>query len=70
MASKLARAIRIVEKIGICLVFPIENRADPPSLWAALHPNEKMRWEWTDDGDNRVATARLLSLNVVVIDDR
>lgn len=54
MASKLARAIKLVEKAGFLLVFPIENREEPPSLWHALYPGEKMIWEWDDDGDSRV----------------
>ncbi len=37
------------------LVFPIENRKEPHSLWSVLHPRSAMRWEWDDDGDNRVA---------------
>lgn len=51
----LARAVKLVDKAGILLVFPIENREDPPSLWNALHPGEKMVWEWDEDGDFRVA---------------
>lgn len=53
-ASKVARAVKLVEKAGFLLVFPIENRAAPPSLWHALYPGEKMVWEWDDDGDGRV----------------
>ncbi len=37
------------------LVFPVLNREEPPSLWGELFPNSKMRWEWDDAGDSRVA---------------
>ncbi|MEO8877248.1 MAG: hypothetical protein ABI461_16765, partial [Polyangiaceae bacterium] len=55
MATKLSRAVKLIEKLGICLVFPLENRSDPPSLWSALYPGEKMLWEWDEDGDGRVS---------------
>jgi len=48
------KAVKLVEKAGFLLVFPIENREEPPSLWHALYPGEKMVWEWDDDGDGRV----------------
>ncbi|HVK60590.1 MAG TPA: hypothetical protein VM432_03525 [Bdellovibrionales bacterium] len=37
------------------LVFPQENRKEPRSLWYEFFPKTKMRWEWDDDGDSRVA---------------
>ncbi len=55
MSSGISRALTAIEKIGICLVFPIKNAKDPPSLWAALYPGEEMIWEWDEDGDSRVA---------------
>jgi hypothetical protein len=55
MASKTSRAVKLIEKLGICLVFPIKNAKDPPSLWAALYPGEEMIWEWDADGDHRVS---------------
>lgn len=54
MASKIARGVKLIEKLGICLVFPIKNASDPPALWNALYPGEKMLWEWDHDGDGRV----------------
>lgn len=50
----LAAAVKIVERLGIALVFPLPDKADPPSLWSALYPNHRMRWEWSDDADDRV----------------
>ena len=37
------------------LVFPIKNAKEPRSLWSELFPRSKMKWEWDDNGDNRVA---------------
>jgi hypothetical protein len=54
-ARELGRAIKIVERLGITLVYPIDNRAEPPSLWAELHPRSKMEWSWDEDADPRVA---------------
>jgi hypothetical protein len=53
--SRQALAIRHVEKQGILLVFAIDNRREPLSLWFCLHPRSQMRWEWDDSGDDRVA---------------
>lgn len=55
MSSGIKRAIKAIEKIGICLVFPVKNAKDPPSLWSVLYPGEEMIWEWDEDGDARVS---------------
>jgi hypothetical protein len=52
---KLARAVSIVDRLGIALVYPIDNRPEPPSLWSALHPRSEMAWAWDEDADPRVA---------------
>jgi hypothetical protein len=49
-----AQALRAIEKHGILLTFPIDNRPQPDSLWSAHYP-DKMRWEWDETGDDRVA---------------
>jgi hypothetical protein len=55
--SKLQnKAIQAIEKNGILLVYPIDNRPTPLSLWSELYPRTKMRWEWDQDGDDRVAS--------------
>lgn len=54
------KAIRKINENGILLVFPINNREEPNSLWAELHPRTKMRWEWTEDGDDKVGDMWLL----------
>lgn len=55
MKKALARAIQIVERLGISLVYPIDNRPEPRSLWSELHPKSKMVWSWDSDADPRVA---------------
>lgn len=52
---KLARALSIVDRLGFCLVYPIDNAREPPSLWSELHPRSKMEWSWDADADPRVA---------------
>ena len=52
---KLARAVSIIERLGICLVYPIDNAREPPSLWSELYPRSKMEWSWDADADPRVA---------------
>jgi hypothetical protein len=51
----LKKAIQAIEKHGVLLVFTIDNRPEPLSLWKVFYPRTKMRWEWTDDGDEKVA---------------
>lgn len=45
---------RINEK-GALLVFPVNNRKEPPSLWSEFYPRIKMRWEWDESGDDKVS---------------
>ncbi|WP_374029060.1 hypothetical protein [Bdellovibrio bacteriovorus] len=57
MSSKVKRRkmIDAIERRGCLLVYPLENRKEPASLWSELYPRTKMRWEWDQEGDNRVA---------------
>jgi len=48
-------AIQAINNAGALLVFPIDNRKEPASLWSHFHPRSPMRWEWDEAGDNRVA---------------
>jgi len=50
-----AKAVKALEKHGILLTYPIDNKPEPLSLWSAFYPNDKMVWEWDDNGDDRVA---------------
>jgi hypothetical protein len=52
---KLDRAIAAIDRLGICLVYPVDNRPEPVSLWSALYPRSKMSWSWDADADPRVA---------------
>ncbi len=51
----LSSAIKKVNAKGMLLVFPHDNRQDPPSLWSEFFPRSKMRWEWDQEGDTRVS---------------
>jgi hypothetical protein len=53
--AKTQAAIQSINARGILLVFPIENRTDIPSLWSCFYPRSKMKWEWDENGDDRVA---------------
>jgi hypothetical protein len=50
----VAKAVQLINKKGLLLVFPQENRKEPASLWYEFFPRTKMRWEWDESGDNRV----------------
>ena len=50
-----AAAIKAIDRHGMLLAFPLDNRPEPKSLWSVFYPRTKMRWEWDDSGDNRVA---------------
>jgi len=54
-SSQVKTAIGKVNKNGILLVFPMNNKKEPHSLWAELHPRTKLRWEWDGDGDHKVS---------------
>jgi hypothetical protein len=51
----LRSAVTKINRRGILLVYPIQNRPEPASLWSEFYPRSKMRWEWDDGSDRRVA---------------
>ncbi len=53
-------AIEKINQNGILLVFPVNNKKEPRSLWSEFHPRTPMRWEWDETGDNRVGKMWLL----------
>ncbi|MGE9743580.1 AlkZ-related protein [Bdellovibrio bacteriovorus] len=53
--KKKTQMVKAINQRGCLLVYPLENRKEPASLWSELYPRTKMRWEWDQDGDNRVA---------------
>jgi hypothetical protein len=52
---RLSNAISRINDHGALLVFPINNRELPNSLWAEFFPKTKMVWEWNEDSDYKVA---------------
>lgn len=57
-------AISKINKNGVLLVYPINNRAEPHSLWREFFPRKKMRWEWDGSGDSGVADMWSLMKNL------
>lgn len=51
----LKKAVTKINLHGLLLVFPINNRDEPKSLWSEFYPKTKMRWEWDDEGDHKVS---------------
>lgn len=54
-AQLKAKAIQAINKEGALLVYPLANKKEPLSIWSELYPRTKMRWEWDEGGDTRVA---------------
>lgn len=52
--TKKQKIIAAIEKKGCLLVYPLQNRKEPASLWSELYPRTQMRWAWDESGDNRV----------------
>ena len=44
-----AGAISRINDRGVLLVFPINNRPLPLSLWSEFFPKTRMVWDWNDD---------------------
>lgn len=57
---KIKKAVQEINEKGILLVFPINNRKEPLSLWSQFYPRSKMEWIWDNDGDDRVGQLWLL----------
>ena len=53
-AVNVASAVAAVEAHGALLLYPVENRREPRSLWHHYHPRSAMRWDWDSTGDDRV----------------
>ncbi|MBO9665247.1 MAG: hypothetical protein J7501_00345 [Bdellovibrio sp.] len=60
MGMKKQKAIDAINNKGILLVYPIQNRSEPDSLWQNLYPRSKMRWEWDAGGNQKVADLWLM----------
>lgn len=48
-------AVAAINRAGALLVFPLDNKKEPASIWSHFYPRTPMRWEWDEGGDNRVA---------------
>jgi len=44
-----AGAISRINDKGVLLVFPVNNRPLPSSLWSEFFPGTRMVWDWNDD---------------------
>jgi hypothetical protein len=56
----VSSALKHINKKGMLLVFPQENKKEPPSLWYEFFPRTKMRWEWDENGDTKVSDLWML----------
>lgn len=52
--SSYDKAVKAINKSHVLLVYPIKNAKEPQALWHKLFPRSEMRWEWTDDADDKV----------------
>ena len=50
----LDQAVDRINERGVLLVFPINNRPLPLSLWSEFHPKLRMVWDWNDDAAREV----------------
>jgi hypothetical protein len=48
-------AVDFISRNGVLLVFPINNRQLPRSLWSQFFPDTPMIWDWNEDADHRVS---------------
>ncbi len=51
----LKKAVDKINEYGALLVYPIPQQKDPHSLWSCFFPRTKMKWEWDDGANDRVA---------------
>ncbi len=58
--AKKKKMIETINRRGCLLVYPLANQSEPSSLWSELYPRTKMRWEWDQDGDERVSQLWIL----------
>jgi hypothetical protein len=51
MAKRITadNAVERINERGVLLVFPINNRPLPLSLWSEFFPRTRMVWDWNDD---------------------
>lgn len=49
-----SKAIKAINKYGILLVYPLNGKKEPHSLWSEFYPRSQMNWAWDDGADDRV----------------
>lgn len=54
MKLTIPYAIDQINEQGALLVFPVNNKPTPKSLWSQFYPKTKLKWEWDDGGDQKV----------------
>ena len=54
MSRNYKKAVAAINKHHIQLVYPIKNAHEPGSLWHSLYPRSFMKWDWSEDADQRV----------------
>lgn len=59
-AADRRKAIAAINARGALLVYPLQNRKEPRSLWSELYPRSKMEWAWDADADGRVSRLWIL----------
>lgn len=52
--GKISEAIKAIDRNGVLLVFPQNNKPLPKSIWSEFYPKTKLKWEWDDKGDQKV----------------
>lgn len=53
--SDRQKAIDAINENGLLLVFPVKGKPQYNSIWKVLYPRSEMRWEWDENGDDRVS---------------
>lgn len=48
------KAVGAINRHHIQLVYPIKNAEEPRALWHSLYPGAFMKWDWSEDADQRV----------------
>lgn len=57
--------LQSINKAGVLLIFPIQNKDEPDSVWAHTYPRSKMIWDWTRDTDPKVDRIRAVLWDLV-----
>lgn len=52
--NKMSEATKAINRNGVLLVFPNNNKPTPKSIWSEFYPKTKLKWEWDDNGDQKV----------------